>query len=133
MTSQLQVQQEKLLHTIFHTAWKDKVPKLERYLRGLVEARQALPSKIPVMMRRAGEHPEHQGKVDAALETLEALPAYIFKAGVMLELYRELAGMTEEDRTKFFGIIAGSHKTSLWRCFLHHYSALDLNPALFGA
>ena len=43
------------------------------------------------------------------------------------------SSMTEEDRKNFFGIVAGAHKGSLWRCFLHNFGALDLNPYLLGA
>jgi len=134
MTAQLREQQDKLLHSIYHTAsWDAKVQKLEHYLRLLVKVKDTLPHEIPVLMRRAGEHPEHQGAVDDALALYFALPAYIHKAEVMVELYRELSSMTEEDRKNFFGIVAGAHKGSLWRCFLHNFGALDLNPSLFGA
>jgi len=130
---QLEDQQQKLLHTIYHTNWDAKVQKLEHYLRLLKKVKDALPHQIPVLMRRAGEHPEHQGAVDDALALYFALPEYIHKAEVMVELYKQLVGMGEEGRQAFFKIVEGAHQSSPWRCFLHHYSALDLNPALFGA
>jgi len=134
MTAQLREQQDKLLHSVYHTAtWNAKLQKLEHYLRLLVKVKDALPLEIPKLMRRAAEHKEHQEAVDDALALYWNLPAYIHKAEVMVELYRELALMTEDDRKTFFGIVAGSHKGSLWRCFLHNFGGLDLNPSLFGA
>jgi len=135
MTAQLQEQEEKLLFSIYHTAsWDAKLQKLEHYLRLLIKVKDALPkNEIPSLMRRAAEHKEHQEAVDDALALYFALPAYIHKAAVMVELYRELSSMTEDDRKNFFEITAGAHKGSLWRCFIHKFGALDLNPLLFGA
>ena len=114
MTAQLREQQDKLLHTLFHTTnWTAKLQKIEHYLRGLTKAKASLPLEIPKLMRRVAGHPEHQGSVDAAITTYEALPGFIFKAEVMLELYRELAGMTDEERAKFFGVVAGHTRAVL--------------------